>query len=225
MIHTITLLNEKSLQKLLKIYDNATFEHGSMTNPNNLNDKKIITEKKNLLEISDGEYAKQCQNILSENILRSNDFYDFAMPKTYGSMNFLKYDKGMYYHKHNDYYMMSNFRSDISCTVFLNDPSEYEGGELVITVGNKDIDFKLNAGEAILYPTGLMHKVNPVLSGTRKVIVFWIESAIQDSRIRNIYQDFCLFYTKHKEYITQSEEFANELAALKYNIIRNFLTL
>ena len=80
-------------------------------------------------------------------------------------------------------------RTDISCTMFLSDPNEYQGGELVMTLGGVEMEYKLNAGDAIIYPSTTLHRVNPVTSGERVVALTWIESLIADANQREILYD------------------------------------
>ena len=233
MNYTINLLDKKSINRILEIYGLATFKTGLMTSPNN-RDRQFQTEQKNLLDMVRDEgivgYETECCNILDKNIIRSTQFYDHTCPKKYSKIKFLEYRQGMYYKEHNDSYMMGSIRSDFSCTVFLNDPTEYEGGELVIRVGDKDIEYKLEKGQAVIYQTGLSHQVKEVISGSRKVAVFWVESCIQDTRILSLYQQFCLLHENYN--IKQSEgffppgaEFGEKLHAFKNNLLRNFVTL
>jgi PKHD-type hydroxylase len=179
-MYVLNLLSKKSADNILKIYDVATFEKGVMTNPIN-NSHKFFTDQKNLLELAKDGYQKQCNDIVEKSIMKSTQFYDYTCPKKLSGIKFLEYREGMYYREHNDSYMMGSIRSDFSCTIFLNDSTEYEGGELVLRVGNKEIEYKLDKGKALIYSTGIKHKVNPVLSGDRKVFVCWIESAIKNS--------------------------------------------
>ena len=76
-------------------------------------------------------------------------------------------------------------RSDLSCTVFLNDPMSYEGGELVLHIGTKPVPVKGLPGEAFIYPSTLLHEVRPVRSGQRLVSITFIESLIPDEQQRN----------------------------------------
>ncbi len=80
-------------------------------------------------------------------------------------------------------------RTDVSCTVFLSRPDEYDGGELVIedTFGSKVV--KLPAGDAVLYPSGSLHRVQPVTRGARLASFFWVESRIgEDERRRLLFE-------------------------------------
>ena len=96
----------------------------------------------------------------------------------------------------------ARLRSDLSCTVFINDPAAYEGGELSIVVGNFAVPIKGAAGEAIIYPSTALHEVVPVRSGQRLVSITFIESHIADAHQR-----------------TQVYEL-NEIAALEGNTMK-----
>ena len=80
-------------------------------------------------------------------------------------------------------------RTDLSCTLFFNQPGEYDGGELIIedTYGSKSV--KLPAGHMILYPSTSLHQVTPVTRGTRLCSFFWLQSMIRDGGQRSILFD------------------------------------
>ena len=76
-------------------------------------------------------------------------------------------------------------RSDLSCTLFLSDPDEYDGGELVMLgVGDAGQSVKLEAGQAVLYPATTVHEVRPVTRGARLASFFWIESMVRSHEQR-----------------------------------------
>jgi PKHD-type hydroxylase len=95
-----------------------------------------------------------------------------------------RYRPGMKYGAHADAAFIqlpgASLRSDLSCTVFLNDPGSYEGGELNIRLGDSNLKFKLPAGEAIIYPSDSLHQVEPVTKGERLVAITFIQSRIAD---------------------------------------------
>jgi PKHD-type hydroxylase len=80
-------------------------------------------------------------------------------------------------------------RTDISCTLFLNDPASYDGGELEFREGIGTHAVKLAAGDAIVYPGTTVHEVKPVISGARIACFFWIESMIREEDRRNLLLD------------------------------------
>src|SRR5690606_11805566 len=77
-------------------------------------------------------------------------------------------------------------RSDISCTLFLSHPDEYDGGELVIddTYGHQRI--KLAAGDMVIYPSTSVHRVEPVTCGHRQACFFWVESMVRSDDHRRL---------------------------------------
>jgi len=104
-----------------------------------------------------------------------------------------RYKPGMKYGAHADAAFLplpaGTIRSDLSCTIFLNEPEEYDGGELHIRLGDADLNFKLKPGEAIVYPSDTLHEVVPVTRGERLVAITFIQSRIQDPFRRNLLYD------------------------------------
>ncbi|MEB3234137.1 MAG: Fe2+-dependent dioxygenase [Cyanobacteriota bacterium] len=92
------------------------------------------------------------------------------------------------YGRHVDNAWMAGGRSDVSFTLALSDPHAYEGGALVIESPSGEESFRLQAGQALLYPSTLLHRVDPVTAGERLVAVGWIQS-----RIRQVEQRELLF--------------------------------
>jgi PKHD-type hydroxylase len=80
-------------------------------------------------------------------------------------------------------------RTDLSATVFLTDPSEYDGGELIIGDGADEQRVKLPAGDMVLYSGGTVHQVTPVTRGTRLAAFFWVQSMVRDDARRAILFD------------------------------------
>ena len=83
-------------------------------------------------------------------------------------------------------------RSDMSMTIFLNDPKEYDGGELVMNTDIRPERYKLPPGHAVIYPTYFLHRVAPVTRGTRLAVVGWIQSMVRDPFQRQILIDLAL---------------------------------
>jgi PKHD-type hydroxylase len=80
-------------------------------------------------------------------------------------------------------------RTDLSATLFLSSPDEYEGGELVIedTYGSHSV--KLPAGDMILYPSSSLHRVQPVTAGARVASFFWLQSMVREDSDRSLLFD------------------------------------
>ena len=77
-------------------------------------------------------------------------------------------------------------RSDVSCTIFISGPDQYQGGELLIHLGTEAVPIKGAAGSAVFYPSTTLHEVVPVVSGERLVMITFIESQIPDQLQREL---------------------------------------
>ena len=136
--------------------------------------------------------GKQLTAQLTSALNRNNLFQTAVRPHSIHSILFSRYDVGMSYDRHVDNALMSNgrmWRTDVSFTLFLNSPSEYDGGELVIESADDEKSYKLEAGSAIIYPATTLHRVNPVTRGTRFVAVGWVQSLIRNDSDREILFD------------------------------------
>jgi PKHD-type hydroxylase len=175
------LLAPPELATLTALSRELRFVAGRVSNPAN--------ETKNNLQVdaNDPKSGEPAQ-ILSQALARSREFMSFALPKRVAPPLMSRYEPGMKYGAHADAALIplasSRLRSDLSCTVFINPPESYEGGELSIVIGNQVIAFKGAPGEAIVYPSTLLHEVIPVRSGERLVAITFIESYIPDPHQR-----------------------------------------
>jgi PKHD-type hydroxylase len=116
---------------------------------------------------------------------RDLDFHSFTFAESSGPIIVSKYKKESYFAVHEDMPTSGNFTTSI----FLNDPKTYIGGELCLYINGKEEKIKLDAGYAITYNTGILHRVNKVESGERDVIVFWSKSPMKDSFLYELYTD------------------------------------
>ena len=175
------LLAASEIERLVALSRELRFVSGRVSNPAN-------STKENLqADLTDPRYADSV-HIVNAAFARSREFVDFAMPKRVAPPLLCRYEPGMKYGAHADAALIQlgnlYLRSDLSCTVFINDPSSYEGGELSIVTGNQAIAFKGAPGEAIVYPSTSMHEVVPVRSGQRLVSITFVESYIADQHRR-----------------------------------------
>ncbi len=116
-------------------------------------------------------------------------FVSAALPRVVCPPLFNRYLEGMEFGIHVDNAIRIGdvtFRTDVSGTLFLSGPDDYDGGELVIedTYGVQSI--KLPAGSLVLYPSSSLHQVKPITAGHRDVAVFWVQSMVRDVGQRNL---------------------------------------
>ncbi|MBL8268732.1 Fe2+-dependent dioxygenase [Steroidobacter sp.] len=139
-----------------------------------------------------GKHFEKLQQLIVAALAANEVFTLAAMPKALRPITFSRYTSGMGYGDHVDNALMgegNRIRSDLSFTLFLSAPGDYEGGELMIedTLGTHD--HKLDAGALVLYPSDTVHRVATVTSGVRQVAVGWVQSLIRDPRQRQILFD------------------------------------
>jgi len=195
------------------------FVDGRVSNPAN-------TTKDNLqVDASDPKYNESVQ-IVSQAFARSREFVDFAMPKRVAPPMLCRYEPGMKYGGHADSALLQvgnlRLRSDLSCTVFVSDPAAYEGGELSIEIGTIAIPFKGASGDAIVYPSTMLHEVVPVRSGQRLVSITFIESHIPDEHQRT--QVYELNEIAALEGLTMKWESRVRLDVVRQNLMRMWST-
>jgi len=148
--------------------------------------------KRNRQLPEDGPEAKALGNVILDALAASPLFVASALPlKVYPPL-FNRYGEGEGFGDHVDSAIRirrgSDFRirSDLSATLFLSDPGEYEGGELV---AEGQAPVKLAAGDMVLYPASTVHHVTPVTRGERVASFFWIQSMVRDASARGILFD------------------------------------
>ena len=116
-------------------------------------------------------------------------FHAAALPARQLPPRFNRYRDGGEYGFHVDGAVMAlpdggQLRSDISCTVFLNAPDDYDGGELIVSDTYGEHAVKLPAGDAVLYPSSSLHRVAPVTRGARLAAFCWVQSLVRDDAHR-----------------------------------------
>ena len=173
---TLQLLNEEEIEILIKTINdqNNLWEDGKKTAGSH------ASKVKNNLQLNrNSEVSKKYSQLIKKRILENQLIKSFSLPKIIHGIMFTKSSQNMGYGRHIDNPFMSTGRSDLSFTISLTNKENYEGGELVIETINSEKEFKLDAGQMIIYPSTYLHSVKEVKSGERLVCVGWIESYIK----------------------------------------------
>lgn len=181
------VLTKDEQQQLIKLAALSTFVDGKETAGHRA---KLV--KNNEQVSKDAENKKQLQEIVVTALNRSRDFRRGAVPHKIRPPLISRYRPGMTYGLHVDDALMGSGnkeRTDVSVTVFINDATEYEGGELVIHSPYGPQEVKLPARYAVIYPSGTLHEVAEVTKGERLVAVTWVQSYIRDERQRQFLSD------------------------------------
>ncbi len=151
---------------------------------------EAVTVKKNTeMQIPD-QAMSQLNNLVMGNLVKHPVYLAAALPAKIAAPYYAKYTTGMYYGNHVDDPVMGppgqRYRSDLSITLFISAPDEYDGGELAIHTAFGEQNVKLAAGDAVMYPSSSTHRVNEVTRGERLVAVTWLQSLVRDPLQREL---------------------------------------
>jgi PKHD-type hydroxylase len=145
--------------------------------------------------VKDNEQAREgaTLRLLRERVsdaIRGNEVFQLAVrPKALTPLLFSRYGIGKHYGTHVDNPLMDGVRTDVSFTLFLADPADYDGGDLVIETAAGEDEIKLPAGHLVAYPSTHLHRVAPVTRGERLVAVGWAQSYVRDLAKREMLFD------------------------------------
>ncbi|HEY7501968.1 MAG TPA: Fe2+-dependent dioxygenase [Vicinamibacterales bacterium] len=190
LLHVPSVLTREQVSQARGVLDRAPWIDGRATAG-----AQSSRAKHNLQLPEDGPLARELGEVILAALQRSPLFMSAALPlKVYPPM-FNKYSGGHSFGSHVDNAIRQvpgtphRVRTDLSATLFLIEPDEYEGGELVVedTYGVHSV--KLPAGDMVLYPSTSLHHVTPVTSGARVASFFWIQSLVRDDARRTLLFD------------------------------------
>ena len=188
-------LSDVVCDNINNLYDCKEFRDGKATGSPN----RFIKRNQELID-DDGAASK-----LFQDQWWKSDFAKLIMVRQITVPMFLKYcaeekdplnqEVGGFYNWHNDLPIMgkgnvTSLRTDYLMITGINDPSEYEGGDLQVRLGSETYQYRLAKGESLFFDPNLWHKVMPVTSGERRVAVMWIETLVQDEFIRELIYDY-----------------------------------
>jgi PKHD-type hydroxylase len=176
-------LTPAEVQEITELAAQAKFIAGRRSNPHNQSKDNVIVDPND-------PASQKASQIALVALQRNEQSRNFAFPQRMAVPTLARYDMGMKYGAHIDAAFLplgpQPMRTDVSCTMFISNPSDYEGGELVIYLGSEFVHIKGNAGSAVFYASTQLHQVEPVRSGSRLVMITFIESQIPDPLQREV---------------------------------------
>jgi PKHD-type hydroxylase len=183
MIAIPDVLSAEQVQRVRAIIDAADWVDGNVTSG-----PQAALAKRNEQLPDDGAAAREAGGVILDALGRTPLFIAAALPAKVLPPMFNRYAGGQAFDMHidNAIRIKGDFRlrSDLSATLFLEDPDAYDGGELVIEGAFGAERTKLPAGHMVLYPSSSLHRVEPVTRGVRTASFFWIESMVRDDAAR-----------------------------------------
>ena len=189
---------------------------------------QAASQKNNLQLSQQSASTRALQALILNAVQRDAMFFSAALPHKILPPLFNRYGgQENFYGPHVDGAVLKDpntqqwLRSDISCTVFLSEPQDYDGGELEIhdTAGTQRV--KLNAGDAVLYPSSSVHQVTPVTRGVRLASFFWVESMVRDAAQRRLLFDLDMNLLKLRAQLGETPE-TTALTGVYHNLLRQW---
>ena len=209
------ILTPQEILRLRSLGKTGRFAEGRLSNP----ESKV----KNNLQIDHADPGyRESSDLLARALQQHEDFRNFAYPRMMAPPLLAKYVPGMAYGLHTDAAFLPigerPMRSDMSCTIFVASPADYEGGELAIQIGTRQVLFKGEPGSAVVYPSTTLHEVLPVTAGERLVGLTFIESRISDPVLRELL--FNLDEVAALEGLQMAHENRRRLDYVRNNLLR-----
>ncbi len=177
----------------------------------------------------DCEAARLIQSKVLGALDKSALFFSAALPSRVYTPQVNRYGGGSnFYGEHVDSAVRfaphtgQKVRTDLSATLFLSDPADYEGGELVIGQGMETQRVKLPAGDMVLYPGTSVHQVLPVTQGVRLACFFWVQSMVRGNEQRAILFDMDMYLMRLRASVGETEPAIIGLTGVYHNLLRQW---
>ncbi|SCK21994.1 PKHD-type hydroxylase [Variovorax sp. HW608] len=225
LLHVREVLTRDEVAQARKILAGAPWEDGRLTAG-----EQSARAKNNEQLREDCDETRAVQQMLLRGLERHQVFFSAALPKQISPPLFNRYGgeaNSFGNHVDSSVRFLRNgagrVRTDVSCTVFLSDTDEYDGGELVIedTFGEQRV--KLPAGDMVLYPGTSVHRVLPVTRGHRVASYFWIQSMIRSDEQRRLLFDMDNHLRHLRSTIGETDPGVIGLTSTYHNLLRMWL--
>lgn len=217
------VLNQQQVQQAKNALLDAQWSDGNITAG-----YQSAKTKNNLQLPNDSQVGRQLGDMILTALAQNNLFMSAALPDKIFPPLFNCYQGGQSFGTHVDNAVRQvpgtpvKVRTDLSMTLFISEPDEYEGGELVIedTYGSQRI--KLAAGDMVLYPSTSLHRVTPVIKGRRLASFFWLQSMIASDEKRSILFDMDMAIQSLRAKLDDNLEIV-QLTGVYHNLLRQWV--
>jgi PKHD-type hydroxylase len=217
------VLGKDDVAEFRRIMDSSDWEDGRSTAG-----AQSALVKKNQQLPPNSEVARQLGNRVVSALAANPKFISAAVPRQIFPPLFNRYAaaEGHHFGIHVDNAVRGDrltgmrIRTDLSVTLFLAEPDEYDGGELVVEDNYGSHDIKLPAGHLVLYPASSLHMVTPVTRGTRVASFFWLQSMIRDTHARSMIFDLDTAIQSLVARIGRDDPETIKLTGIYHNLIR-----
>ncbi|SOB88144.1 PKHD-type hydroxylase [Sphingomonas guangdongensis] len=206
----------------------AVIDAGSWVDGNATSGPQAALAKRNEQLIQDDAATLEAGRLVLDALGQSPLFIAAALPLRIFPPLFNRYAGGQAFDTHVDNAVRLKrgtdfrLRSDLSCTLFLEDPASYDGGELVVEDVFGEQRVKLGAGDAVLYPASSLHRVEPVTRGTRVASFFWVQSMVRDDGERRILFDLDRAVQRVAAAQGTGDRATVELTGIYHNLLRRW---
>lgn len=214
------VLNAKEAHELRDALKGAAWVDGKST----AGDLSAVVKRNRQLP-EGADLTRAAQERVVQAVSANPMFLSAALPEKIYPPKFNRYAIGESYGVHVDSAIMragaATIRTDLSATLFLCEPEEYEGGVLTIEGKYGAQEVKLNAGDLVLYPANSLHQVTPVASGERICAFFWVQSMVPDGEAREMLFDLDQSIQALRMAAAPQEEIVR-LSAIYNNLLRRW---
>jgi PKHD-type hydroxylase len=180
--------------------------------------------KRNMQVPEDSATARELGETILGALGRNPRFVSAALPLRVFPPLFNRYDAGMAFDTHVDNAIRFSgpvrYRTDLSATLFLSDPGDYDGGELVVEDAYGEHAVKLPAGSLVLYPATSLHRVAPITRGSRWASFFWVQSMVRSDEQRSLLFDLDTAIQALSARVGQGDPAVVSLAGTYHNLVR-----
>lgn len=211
------VLSSEEITRVRAALETAKFEDGKATAGTAVRDIK-----KNLQAATADDSLQPLRTLILNALMRNALFHRYALPLKVLPPMFNRYEPGMEYGDHVDNAIMHQpmpLRSDLSMTIALSSPDEYDGGALVVNSDLGAQSVRLPKGAALVYPSSTVHKVETVKRGTRLAAVTWVQSMVRDHEQRYMLAELTGLIRWSQEIAPGSHE-ALLIGKLRSNLMR-----